>query len=111
VTYASQVAPAWAVVALLAGGACGLAGAAWRTSVALPAGALAGEALLLAGVWTGRAAEAVLALELGLGLGLAAYAARRRPAVVPLAVACAVTMALGEHAVRDALRLAGWAGP
>src|SRR3954471_1512237 len=63
VYYAWPVAPAWAIVALVAGGVCGLAGAAWRSSIALPAGALVGEALLLVGVWTGRAAGAVLALE------------------------------------------------
>ena len=32
-------------------------------------------------------------------------------ALEPLALACAVAMALGEGAVRDALRLAGWEGP
>src|SRR3954451_15643354 len=115
VYYAWPVAPAWALVALAAGGAVGLAGYAWRgrrrTAIALPAGALAGEALLLAGEWSGRAAQAVLALELGLALAVAGVAARRGPAVVPLAVAGAVAMALGEGAVRDALRLAGWEGP
>src|SRR4051794_5290968 len=131
VYYAWPVAPAWAVVAAGAGGAGGvagrglgaprpgpapgraarLAGAAWGPrGAALPAGALAGEALLLAGEWTGRAAQAVLALELGLALALVGWAARRRPGVVLVAAGCAVAMAFGEHAVRDALRSAGWAG-
>src|SRR3954471_14236970 len=117
--YAWPVAPAWALVAVAAGALLGLAGAAWHTggrlvravAVALPAGALAGEALLLAGEWSGRAAQAVLALELGVALAVVGVAARRGPAVVPLALACAVAMALGEGAVRDALRLAGWEGP
>jgi hypothetical protein len=109
--YAWPVAPAWAVVALVAGGALGLAGATWPRGVALPAGALAGEALLLAGDWSARAAQAVLAVELGVALALVGWAARRRPAVIPVAIACAVAMALGEHTVRDALRVTGWAGP
>jgi hypothetical protein len=111
VSYASRVAPAWAIVALVAGGVFGLAGATWRRGVWLPAGVLAGEALLLAGEWTGRAAQAVLALELFTALALVGWAARRHPVVVPLAVGCALAMAFGEHAVRDALRLTGWAGP
>src|SRR4051794_40664724 len=112
VYYAWPVAPVWALVALVAGGAFGLAGAAWRLhGGALPAGALGGEALLLAGEWTGRAAQAVLALELGLALALVGWVARRRPAVLPLAIASALAMAFGEHAVRDALRLTGWGGP
>jgi hypothetical protein len=111
VYYAWPVAPAWAVVALAAGGVFGLAGAAWPRAVELPAGALAGEALLLVGEWSGRAAQAVLALELGVAMALVGVAARRRPAVVPLAAACALAMAFGEDAVRDALRLTGWEGP
>jgi hypothetical protein len=111
VYYAWPVAPAWALVALVAGGVFGAAGAMWRRGVWLPAGALAGEALLLAGDWTGRAAQAVLALELGIALALVGWAARRAPAAIPLAIACAMAMAFGEHAVRDALRSAGWGGP
>ena len=112
VYYAWPVAPAWAIVALVAGGAFGLAGAAWRLrGVWLPASALGGEALLLAGQWTGRAAQAVLALELGVALALVGWAARRRPAVLPAAIACAAAMAVGENMIRDALRLTGWAGP
>ena len=115
VYYAWPVAPAWAVVALVAGGAFGLAGAAWRrgsvAALVLPAGALAGEALLLAGEWTGRAAEAALTLELLAAAALSGLVARRRPAFVPLVVVVAVACAVGEDAVRDALRGAGWAGP
>ena len=75
VAYAVPVAAAWAGVALGAGALFGLAGAAWRdggprvraAAIAALAGALAGEALLLAGQWSGRAAAVVLAAELGVG--------------------------------------------
>jgi hypothetical protein len=113
--YAWPVAPAWALVALGAGVACGLAGAAWRSghasALALPAGALAGEAMLLAGQWTGRAAQAVLTLELLLAAALTLVIARRRPAALPLVLVAAVAMAIGADAVRDALRSVGWEGP
>jgi hypothetical protein len=115
VYYAFPVAPAWALVAAGAGAAFGAAGAAWRSgrvlALALPAGALAGEALLLAGEWGGRAARAVVTLELALGVALVVVASRRRrPAVVVAAAAAAVAFAVGEGAVRDALRGAGWLG-
>ena len=113
--YAWPVAPAWAVVALCAGAAFGFAGALWRSGrgvlAAVPAGALAGEAWLLAGEWTGRAAQAVLALELLTGATIVLALARRRPAALAVGLAVAFAVALGEDAVRDALRLAGWAGP
>jgi hypothetical protein len=121
VAYAVPVAAAWAAVALGAGALFGLAGAAWRdggrrvraAAIAALAGALAGEALLLAGQWSGRAAALVLTTELGLGLGLLAAAWRRAPLALALAVfaIAAVAFAGVEDAVRDTLRLAGWAGP
>jgi hypothetical protein len=117
--YAWPVAPAWAVVAVAAGAAFGLAGTWWRSGHALaaaaPAGALAGEAMLLSGQWTGRAATTVLALELAAAGCLLILTTRRalRPLALALAVAsaAAVAVALGEDTVRDALRLAGWRGP
>ncbi len=121
VAYAVPVAAAWAVVALAAGALFGLAGATWRdgpprvraAAVAALAGALAGEALLLAGQWAGRAAAVVLAVELAAGLGLLAAARRRTPLLLTLGVfaVAAVAFAGLEDAVRDTLRLAGWAGP
>jgi uncharacterized protein DUF6518 len=115
------VAAAWAGVALAAGALFGLAGASWRdgkprvraATVAMLAGALAGEALLLAGEWAGRAAAVVLAVELASGLGLLAAARRRTPVLLTLAVfaVAAVAFAGIEDGVRDTLRLAGWAGP
>jgi hypothetical protein len=121
VAYAAPVAAAWAAVALGAGALFGLAGAAWRdggsrvraAAIASLAGALAGEALLLAGQWSGRAAALVLATELGVGLALLAVARRRVPLALTLAVfaVAAVAFAGIEDGVRDTLRLAGWAGP
>ena len=121
VAYAAPVAAAWAAVALGAGALFGLAGAAWRdggrrvraAAIAALAGALAGEALLLAGQWSGRAAALVLATELSVGLGLLAAARRRVPLGLTLAVfaVAAVAFAGLEDGVRDTVRLAGWAGP
>ena len=121
VAYAVPVAAAWAGVALGAGALFGLAGAAWRdggrrvraAAIAALAGALAGEALLLAGQWSGRAAALALATELGVGLGLLAAARRRAPLGLTLLVfaVAAVVFAGIEDGVRDTLRLAGWAGP
>jgi hypothetical protein len=121
VAYAAPVAAAWAAVALGAGALFGLAGAVWRdggrraraAAIAALSGALAGEALLLAGQWAGRAAALVLAVELAAGLGLLAAARRRAPLALTLAVfaVAAVVFAGVEDAVRDTLRLAGWAGP
>jgi hypothetical protein len=121
VAYAVPVAAAWAGVALGAGALFGLAGAAWRdggrreraAAIAALAGALAGEALLLAGQWTGRAADLVLGLELAVGLGLLAAAHRRAPLGLTLIVFAVAALAFAgiEDGVRDTLRLAGWAGP
>lgn len=121
VAYAVPVAAAWAVVALAAGALFGLAGAGWRTgpprvravAVAALAGALAGEALLLAGEWAGRAAAVVLAVELAAGLGLLAVARRHAPLLLTLVVFGVAALAFAgiEGGVRDTLRLAGWAGP
>jgi hypothetical protein len=119
--YAVPVAAAWAGVALAAGALFGFAGASWRAgsprvraaAVAMLAGALAGEALLLAGEWAGRAAAVVLTVELASGLGLLAAARRRTPLLLTLAVFAVAALAFAgiEDGVRDTLRLAGWAGP
>jgi len=121
VAYAAPVAAAWAAVALGAGALFGLTGAAWRdgsrrvraAAIAALAGALAGEALLLAGQWSGRAAALVLTAELSVGIGLLVAARRRAPLALTLLVfaVAAVAFAGIEDGVRDTLRLAGWAGP
>ena len=121
VDYVVPVSAAWSLAAGAAGGAFGLAGALWRdgnpalraTSVALLAGALAGEAWLLAGEWTGRAARLVLALELGAALTALLLARRRTPVVLTLALflVAAVAIAGIEEAARDTIRMVGWNGP
>jgi hypothetical protein len=116
----ARVAAVWAVVALAAGGAFGWAGAVYarggkqaRTAaLALVAGTLAGEALLLFGEWTGRAGRAALAVELAAAVAVLALGARRTAPVLGLLLAAlvAVGVAGAEDAVRDTLRLAGWRG-
>jgi uncharacterized protein DUF6518 len=120
--YARSVAPVWVLVAVAAGALLGLAGGSWHAggrvaralAVALPAGALAGEALLLSGVWTERAARAALNVELALAGALLLAGVRRR-AWWPLALAvtafAAVAFAVGEGEVRQTLRATGWMGP
>jgi len=116
----ARVAAVWAVVALAAGGAFGWAGEVYargaqqaRTAaLALVAGTLAGEALLLFGEWTGRAGRAALAVELAVAVAVLALGARRTAPVLALLLAAlvAVGVAGAEDAVRDTLRLAGWRG-
>jgi hypothetical protein len=115
------IAVGWATIACIAGAGFGLAGAAWRdgnrtvraVSVAVLAGALAGEAVLLAGEWSGRAAGAVLVAEFGAALLVLATFRRRVPLALTflLFAVIALTLAGLEDTVRDALRVAGWGGP
>jgi Family of unknown function (DUF6518) len=119
--YVLPVAMAWSLLATAGGAAFGLAGALWRDggqvtralSIAALAGALAGEAILLAGEWSGRAAQAVLAAELTAALLI--LLAARRHAPLALTVGLFGLIALGvagvEDAARDAARAAGWRGP
>jgi hypothetical protein len=120
-SYAVPVAAAWGAVALGAGTLFGFAGGVWRdgnpparaASVALLSGALAGEALLLMRTWSGRAADAVLCVELAAAVAVLLLARRRVPMGVTLLLFAVATVAVSgsEGIVRDALRLAGWAGP
>jgi hypothetical protein len=121
VSYALPVAAAWVPVALVAGALFGFAGGTWSdgapreraVSIAALAGCLAGEALLLVGEWSGRAAELVLGLELAAAVGLLAHARRHAPLAVTLTVfgLAALACAAAEAGVREALLLAGWNGP
>jgi uncharacterized protein DUF6518 len=121
VRYAVPVAAAWLPPALAAGALFGFAGGAWSdgtpraraVSSAALAGCLAGEALLLAGAWSGRAAELVLGLELAAAIGLLALARRRAPLALTLAVfvLAALACAGAEAGVRHVAQLAGWNGP
>jgi hypothetical protein len=113
-------AAAWSAVSLVAGGLFGLAGAAWRAGepvaraigAAALAGPLAGEAVLLAGEWSGRAAEAVLTAEVATAFLLLFAARRRAPLLLTLSLFAlgALVFAGAEDAIRDSVRLAGWAG-
>jgi hypothetical protein len=115
------VATAWAAVALAGGALFALAGAAYRgrrriartAALAVLAGTLAGEALLLAAEWSGRAGRAALALELCAALVVLGLGARRTAPLLALALAALVAIGVAgtEDAVRDALWLAGWRGP
>lgn len=119
--YAIPVAAGWGVVALAAGAVFGLVGAAWHdggrvaraAGVAALAGALAGEAVLLAGEWPGRAAQAVLATELVVAVVVLLVARRRAPLILTVALfgLAVLVVAQGEETVREALRQAGWGGP
>lgn len=114
------VALAWSLVAGAAGGTFGLVGALWwygapetrALSIALPAG-LAGEAVLLMGEWSGRAARLVLGAELFAGLLAMMLSRRRAPVQLTLALflVSAVVIAGVEDVARDGVRLVGWRGP
>jgi hypothetical protein len=117
----ATVASAWAALALGAGALFAVAGAAYRSggrvvrtaALALVAGTLAGEALLLASEWSSRAGRGAVAVELGAAFAVLALAARRTAPLLALALAALVAVGVAgvEDAVRDALRLAGWRGP
>jgi hypothetical protein len=121
VGYVVPVSMAWSLVAGAAGGAFGLVGAVWRdgsrvaraVSIALLAGALAGEAVLLSGEWTGRAARLVLGLELVAAMTALMLSRRRAPIALTLGLflVAAMTVAGVEDAARDTVRLVGWSGP
>ena len=121
VAYVAPVSLAWSLVAGAAGAAFGLVGAQWRggdalarsVSIALLAGAFAGEAVLLSAEWTGRVATLVLGLELLAAAAALTLAWRRVPIMLTLGlfVIAAVAMAGAEDAARDTVRLVGWSGP
>jgi hypothetical protein len=117
--YAITMALAWGAAAAVAGAAMGALGSAWRDATdrravllgALPAAALAGEAVLLWTSW-GKGAAA-LALELVVAaLLLWVLTWRRAPLPTALLAASllAVAFAGAEAEVRDVMRAAGWHG-
>jgi Family of unknown function (DUF6518) len=121
VGYVVPVSVAWSLVAGAAGAAFGLVGALWRdgdtvaraASIALLAGAFAGEAVLLFGKWTGQAASLVLGLELLAATTALMLSRRRAPIILTLGLflIAAVAMAGAKDAARDTARLVGWRGP
>jgi hypothetical protein len=120
VVYVVPVSMGWSLVAGAAGAAFGLVGALWRdgdtvaraASIALLAGALAGEAVLLFGKWTGQAASLVLGVELLAATTALMLSRRRAPIMLTLSlfIVAAVAMAGAEDAARDTVRLVGWRG-
>jgi hypothetical protein len=121
VGYVVPVSMGWSLVAGAAGAAFGLVGAVWRdggpvaraASIALLAGALAGEAVLLLGKWSGHAASLVLGVELLAATTALMVSRRRAPILLTLSLflVAAVAMAGAEDAARDTVRLVGWRGP
>lgn len=121
VGYVVPVSMGWSLVAGAAGAAFGLVGALWRdgetvaraASIALLAGALAGEAVLLFGKWPGQAASLVLGVELLAATTALMLSRRRAPIMLTLSLflVAALAMAGAEDAVRDTVRLVGWRGP
>ena len=119
--YVVPVSIAWSLVAGAAGAAFGVIGALWRdghtvaraVSIAMLAGALAGEAVLLSREWAGQAAGLVLGLELIAATTALLLARRRAPIMLTLGlfVVAALAMAGAEDAARDTVRLVGWSGP
>lgn len=110
----------WGTASVAAGGVFGAAGGAWRSggaamrvaAVVLLAGAMAGEAVLLAGEWPART-KPLLELEL-----LAAAAVpfvlvrpwRALPLALVLTAAAALLLGAAEAEVRETMRYAGWRG-
>jgi hypothetical protein len=117
--YATTMVLAWGVAASLAGGTMALMGSLWRDAAghravvlaAVPAAALAGEAVLLGATWGG--AGVALAAELVLAVGLLCVLTWKR-APLPPALLVAIVLAVGfaglEAEVRDVMRAAGWHG-
>jgi hypothetical protein len=121
VGYVVPVSLSWSLVAGAAGSAFGLAGGLWRdgatvaraVSIALLAGALAGEAVLLSGEWTGRASTLVLGLELLAAMTALLLSRRRAPIMLTIGLFLVAALAVAgiEDAARDTVRHVGWRGP
>jgi hypothetical protein len=106
----------WCTFGIAIGAVIGWAGDAWRRKqaqaigVALLAGALAGEAILLFGEWSGRA-RGILAYELVLAAALPYLLARPKLAqTVALTAVVAVGVTVVEANIREAMFTAGWRG-
>ena len=116
------VAIGWSLASVAAGGLFGLAGGAWRSAsvtavrvgaVALLAGALAGEALLLASEWPGPVARTLLVAELAAAAALPfllVRPVRALPAALAVTAVAALVLGVAEHEVRESMRAAGWKG-
>jgi hypothetical protein len=119
--YATVMTLGWGAAAAAAGAAMAAGGALWRGATgtraallaAVPAAALAGEAVLLSRVWSGSGAALALAGEAALALFVLVLLSRRRAPVAHVLVCASVLtlgFALAEHEVRGVMRAAGWHG-
>lgn len=111
--YVATVGTAWTLAALPCGAVAGAIGSAWRHtawSAGALAGALLGEVLVLDPLWSAPAARRALHLEVLAGLAAVLIARRRWPAALAAGVVVALAVLVGESAVRDSLRVVGWAG-
>jgi hypothetical protein len=110
----------WGAASLACGAIFGAGGAAWRSAdvrarvagVALLAGALAGEALVLAREWPERVSpllEAELLAAAALPF-LLVRPWRALPVALVLTAAAALVLGAAEHEVRETMRHAGWRG-
>jgi hypothetical protein len=121
VQYALSMAVAWGVPAGVAGAVMGTSGSLWRRAsglraallAAVPAAALAGEAMLLSRSWNGPDSTLVLALELAAAAALLVALSRERARLAQTlagAVVLTLAFALVEAELRGYLRAAGWHG-
>jgi Family of unknown function (DUF6518) len=119
--YATSMAVGWGAVAAVAGSAMAAAGSLWRDAsgvraallAAVPAAALAGEAVLLSRTWSGRDSALALWTELAAAAVLLVVLSRRRAPLAHAlagAVVLAVAFALVEAELRGYMRAAGWHG-
>jgi hypothetical protein len=117
--YAVTMTAAWGMAAILAGGVMGALGALWPRATgrralllgALPAGALAGEAVLLWISWDdGAFALAAELLAAALLLGLLTWKRAPLPAAVLTATLIAAAFAGAEAELRHLMHAAGWHG-
>jgi hypothetical protein len=119
--YATSMAAAWGATAGLAGGLMAAAGSLWRGAsglpaallAAIPAAALAGEAVLLSRSWSGPDSALALGMELAAAGVLVVVLSRRRAPIAHTlagALVLAVAFALVEAELRGYMRAVGWHG-
>ncbi len=119
--YATTMTLAWGLCAGIAGAIMATAGSTWRRATglgaallaAVPAAALAGEAVLLSATWSGADAGVALGSEVAAAAVLIVVLSRRRAPVwgtLAMTVVLAVVFALAEAELRGYMRAAGWHG-